>query len=139
MIQTDIRTVETVEIDDEARVRVAKREDGSHEAAVVAVKREGLSRALHEAVSFGDDPSPWESLTDAPRVTAEGQYEAAGLAVERYIDDLLKEAGVDAETGGPTPDGSTPETDHPAASGFSTHGRRVEFTFEEQEGGEFGG
>lgn len=83
---TDIRTTKTIEIDEEYRVTVAEAGD-QWEAAVTATRLSGIGRTLSLAISPNSDG--WRGEREAPRVYGDGEYAAAGKAVEAYIDWLL--------------------------------------------------
>jgi len=80
---SDIRTVETVNIDD-YRVRVAEQEieDERYDAAVVGVKRDAVGQAF--GAVFGND-SDYYSVDDAPIMDSNRKYVAVGKAVEAYL------------------------------------------------------
>lgn len=93
---TDIRTVETIVVDDEYRVRVAKLEDeDGFEAAVVATKMTPLGKAM--STMFLSSDAEWSPDLDAPRVTGTDRYETVGRAVDVYLEWLLSEGLSDAK------------------------------------------
>jgi len=82
---SDIRTMQTVTVNDYYRVAIAET-NGDYEAAVVETRKSDMGQALSAALSLGQNTGEWYSFNDAPRVIDEDYYVAVGRAIEAYLD-----------------------------------------------------
>lgn len=93
---SDIRTIDTVTVDDQYRVTVAECDDGDeYEAAVTGATRSTFGQAFSAMLTMQDGGDRWRSVSDAPRVVSERRWWAVGQAVEAYEDWLAEESEVD--------------------------------------------
>lgn len=76
----DIRSVETVELED-YRVRYTEDDEGGWEAAVVVYNKKGMT-GKH-----------WRKIESAPRVHGDRKWPTIGEAVRAFIDSMSDDSG----------------------------------------------
>lgn len=79
----DIRTMETIDVGGEYRVVVSKDHDRFQAAVTgIYVDLPPIPTAFTEVL--GMEANGWNNAKGAPRVLADGKYEAVGKAIDQY-------------------------------------------------------